>query len=125
MTAGRKSLIQIGVFQASKSVKRSKVQRFFSNETEKSIYNSKSVPIASPPPITKPEKGSRNTLGQRLLSFSVGFAVAGAFGLYAINKSIQDSTAEIKNTLKVLERELQKENTLLRKRIDILEQVCK
>ena len=94
-------------------------------EANKAIDASKSGPSYSPPSIAKPEKVSRNTLGQRLLSFSVGLAVAGAFGLYAVNKSIQESTLEIQKTLKALEREVQKENTLLRKLVDILEKVCR
>lgn len=65
------------------------------------------------------KKGS--SFGQRLVSFTVGFAVAAGIGLYQITEDVDKSTREIQTTIGALKNDVIAQNAALTKRIEQLE----
>lgn len=74
--------------------------------------------VAAPPP---PAKSSGSSFGQRLLSFTVGFAVAAGIGLYQLNEDVEKSTQEIQKAISSLKSDVIAQNAVLAKRIEQLE----
>lgn len=75
------------------------------------------APAAAAPVVVK--KGS--SFGQRLVSFTVGFAVAAGIGLYQITEDVDNSTREIQSTIGALKADIIAQNAALTKRIEQLE----
>lgn len=66
-------------------------------------------------------KSSGSSFGQRLLAFTVGFAVAGAIGLVQLNEDVEKSTADIQKSISSLKTDVIAQNAALTKRIEQLE----
>lgn len=76
------------------------------------------APAAAP---AKSSSSGGSSFGQRLLSFTVGFAVAGGIGLYQLNEDVEKSTAEIQKSIGSLKSDVIAQNAALAKRIEQLE----
>lgn len=68
-----------------------------------------------------PAKATGSSFGQRLVSFAVGFAVAGGAGLYQLNEDVAASNAEIQKAIGALKSDVVAQNAALVKRIEQLE----
>ncbi|DAZ96890.1 TPA: hypothetical protein N0F65_008851 [Lagenidium giganteum] len=66
-------------------------------------------------------KSSGSSFGDRLTSFTVGFALAAGAGLYQLSEDVDASTKEIQASISSLKSELLAENAALNKRIEQLE----
>ncbi|GAB9463434.1 hypothetical protein Gpo141_00000895 [Globisporangium polare] len=86
----------------------------------RSFATEASSPAATAAPAKSSSSGG-SSFGQRLLSFTVGFAVAGGIGLYQLNEDVEKSTAEIQKSIGSLKSDVIAQNAALAKRIEQLE----
>lgn len=96
----------------------------FRHATQSLARRSFATEATSAAPVVAPVKSSSSggsSFGQRLLSFTVGFAVAGGIGLYQLNEDVEKSTAEIQKSIGSLKSDVIAQNAALAKRIEQLE----
>lgn len=96
--------------------------RHASKSLARRSFATEAAPAATVSAPAKSSSSSRgSSFGQRLLSFTVGFAVAGGIGLYQLNEDVEKSTAEIQKSIGGLKNDVFAQNAALTKRIEQLE----
>ncbi|CAI5716214.1 unnamed protein product [Peronospora destructor] len=90
--------------------------RHFTSEAKEEV-GKKITP--TPAPVVVKKGGS--SFMQRVVSFSVGVAVAATYGLYVLTEDVGHSTQQIQSSLGSLKDEMIAQNAALTKRIEALE----